>query len=106
MSDLDQQVAHGGLVEHRPRRRGLFENAAADGLGLLLLALQFQFARFLLPFLQAGLPDLHLRLPAGGSQVQQAEQWMRGVRFDEVQVPYGAGQRDVQRVDEELVDLQ
>ena len=46
---LAQQVFGAGLVINRPRYRHLFQDGTADGISLFLLALQFQFAGFLLP---------------------------------------------------------
>ena len=46
---LGQRVAEPRFVEYRPGYRRLPENALTDGIGLLLLALQFELACFLLP---------------------------------------------------------
>ena len=101
---LDQQLPDSGFFQHRPRHRRLLEDAAADGLGLLLLALQLQFARFFLPVFQRCLSGFNLDLAQ--VEIQQPEQGVRGIRLDHVDILDGARQRHIQRVDVELVDFQ
>ena len=103
---LAQQLAGAGLVPHRPGHRGLFQDAALNGFGLLLLALQCQPPGFFLPVFPAGLGGLHLHRCPGLGQPQQPEQRVAGVRLHQVQVAHGPCQRHIQGVDVELVGVQ
>jgi hypothetical protein len=92
------------LVEYRPRHRRLLQDRPPDRFGLLLLALQLELARFLLPVFEGRFPGLDLDL--ADVQLEQPEERMAGVRLDHVDVPDGARQRHVEGIDEELVDLE
>jgi hypothetical protein len=59
---LDQQLDDLRFAEHRPGNRRLLEDRPADRFGLLLLALQFELARFLLPVFEGRLPGVDLDL--------------------------------------------
>ena len=101
---LEQEFIDLRLAEHRPGHGRLLEDGAPDRFGLLLFPLEFELARFLLPVLQGRLRRFHFDLADG--HVEQAKERVPGVRFDDVQIPDGARQRDIEGVDEELIDLQ
>ena len=71
-----------------------------------MLALQFQAARFLRPFLLAGGLLLRQADRVIGAQIEQLQQRMRGVAFDQQQLVHGARHGHIQRVDVELEQLQ
>ena len=83
-----------------------FQHILANRIGLLLLALQLQAARFLRPFLLAGGLLLCQAQGIGGAQIQQLQQRVTGVAFNQQQLVHGAGQGHVQGVDVELEQLQ
>ena len=94
------------VVEYRPGDGPELQHLLADGLGLLLLALRLEPVRLPLPLLGRRFLRLHrggaLRPPGA----EQLEQRMPDVVFHQDHLPDRAGERHIERVDEELVQLE
>ena len=97
---LDQRAAPRG-----PGHGLVLQEGVTDRLRLLGLALQFELAGLLSPFVHAGFRH-HRRLCMAHPQAQQPEQRMRRVLFDQGQRLHRPRHRDIQRVHMELVELE
>ena len=98
--------AQQGVVPDRPGHRPGVQHRLADGIGLLLLALQLQPVDFALPVFAAGGGGLQAQGGAAFVHLQQLQQRVLQVAFHQVQAFDRARDGHVQRVDVELPQLQ
>ena len=100
------QRREGLAVEPFPRYFPLFQHPLADVLRLLGFALQLELAGLALPFLHGRSFLVHVERAGKAVELQQRQRRVCMIALDDVQIADRAGHGHVQRVDEELENLQ